>query len=210
MCTIEERYNNARSLMDQKKFKDAADEFELLAQETNNIQAAFASAKASNLMARLYIEMGNNNGAITYADRAISWTAKLSYEEDVMKEYEKDVYGIYAAAQSLKGQALFYEDYQSEACIEPLQEADEFGDNVARGYLGKWYTLNAADPGDDWNAFIDSCSKQAYWLEKYMDNLEGGEDEEEIGYICSVLASLYEEGLGVKKDRNKARYYRNR
>ncbi len=111
MCTIEERYNNARSLMDQKKFKDAADEFD---------------------------------------------------------------------------------------------------DNIARCYLGKWYMLNAADPSADWNAFIDSCSKQAYWLEKYMDNLEGGEDEEEIGYICSALASLYEEGLEVKKDKNKARYYRSK
>ena len=207
--TVEERYAHANQLVEEEKYLDAVEEMEELARETGNIQIIFSSMALNNLVAKVRHEIGNQDGAIKNAERTIDWAIRLSEEEEIMNENREDILKKYSFAQSIKGRAIFCNDYSDASAVKPLEEAISYGDDEALFWLGYYYLMNQCEPSEDIDSFTESCSRVAEYHERYLDSLTQVDEPERIVRISENLAAYYENGVGVPKDLNKAAYYRN-
>ena len=207
---IDEMLEEAKRLFEEEKYIDSADLFERAAQESKKSNIVLQSMYGNNFVAYIFLDMGNYAGAIEYAERTINWGILCSQVEDVMNVCGEEILNNYRDACRYKGQAIFESDMSDDSCLTFLEEAEKYGDNEARYYLGLYYLMNNCEPAENINLYYDYCKKQAEYHEAYIENIGGikEEDQEKISKLCDALAALYENGIGVPKDRRKAKYYK--
>lgn len=208
--TRDEKFNLARQLMKENNIIEGVELLEeLLEENSDDLDVMLVAVQAECLMAYVWLDMGLYDDAIKCADKAIDLAVRLSQVDEIMETREDSIIGAYRSAYRYKGQAIFEMDMSNSECLEALEEAAKYNENEALYYLGTYYAIALSDCNpDNYDKFCSLCAKQAKYHEKYIENLKGEEDPERIKLVCNALADFYKDGLGVPKNKAKARFYK--
>lgn len=210
---IQERIKEAEKLVGEQKYQDSAALFEEIADETGNIYCALQTITLNKLLAYSMQGIGAPCDRVcTFADKAIKWAVKLNEYDDVMNSYGDKVRSGYRDACSIKGRALFAEE--NERCEFYLSKAAALGDNTSRFYLGVFYNDKVSELMNSGKKKSDEVSKYAAKMvelfEQYLVSAQTDEEKERCPIVHSTLVPFYEHGIGIKKDKKRARYHRER
>ena len=209
------RFQEGQTLYQAGKYGEAGDIFEEVAEGTSDpaaIRATIAVKKFLAISDIGMIEQGFpvSEFSLEAVTSALRWIDIAERRPEFQGEMEK-LLGDHKECQAIKGKILFL--LQGEEAESALIDAVERGDNPSRFLLALYYKDvggKLVDAGDESKIdIIKACYRNMTVLfEEYIANYDPEEAEsDEYKTACNICASVYENGMGVEPDLEKARRY---